>query len=205
MTTKKDVLKPALWTPRPVSESIALYKEWADTYDADVTSRGYRTPARLASALVGKAPTDARILDFGCGTGIGGAALQQAGFTTIDGTDITQEMLDKAQARGIYRQTWTSIPGEFNFITGAYDVIVAVGVISLGAAPPDILAPLLAKLQAGGLLALSFNDPTLADQSYADALIAVTRAVQAEVVLREHGPHLDDVGMGSDVIILRRQ
>jgi len=191
MTEKKDVLRPSLWTRRPVAETIAVYADWADNYGADVAARGYRTPDRLAK-------------DFGCGTGIGGGALRQAGFATIDGTDVTPEMLKKAETSGIYRRTWHSPPGEMGFAKGAYRVIVAVGVVSLGAAPPETLAPLVAKLDAGGLLALSFNDPTLADAAYTDALGAQLTLAQAEVIFREHGPHLEDVDMGSDVIILRR-
>lgn len=200
----KQVLRPALWTPRPVEETIAVYADWADTYDAEVTARGYRTPERLAKALAELASPDAAILDFGCGTGIGGAALRSVGFTQIDGTDITKEMLTIAAARGIYNKTWVSAPGEMDFEDGAYDVIVAVGVISLGAAPPETLAPLVAKLPAGGLLSMSYNDPTLADDSFAKALTDVCQDDAAQVIFREHGPHLEDVGMGSDVIILRR-
>ncbi len=204
MTDKKDVLRPALWTPRPVAETIAVYADWADTYEAEVSARGYRTPERLAAALAQFAPKDVEILDFGCGTGIGGAALVQAGFTTVDGTDVTPAMRVQAEARGIYRKTWDSSPDDMGFDAGTYSVIVAVGVISLGAAPPDTLAPVLQKLPQGGLLALSFNDPTLADPSYTDALATVIDTGQAKMVFREHGAHLDDVGMGSDVIILRR-
>ena len=204
MTEKKDVLRPSLWTPRPVQETIAVYADWADNYDADVEARGYRTPDRLAEALATFAAPDDAILDFGCGTGIGGAALRRAGFTTIDGTDVTAEMLDKATARGIYRRTWHSSPDDMGFAAGSYPVIAAIGVVSLGAAPPETLTPLVDKLDAGGLLALSFNDPTLEDQSYTDALATEVAEARVAVIFREHGPHLDDVGMGSDVIILRR-
>lgn len=203
--SKKDVLKPSLWTPRPVEETIAVYADWADTYDADVAARGYQTPGRLASAAAQFAKPDATILDFGCGTGIGGMALTKAGFQTIDGTDVTPEMLAKAEGLGIYRKLWHSTPGELSFGKGAYDVIVAVGVISLGAAPPDTLAPLVAKLEAGGIMALSYNDPTLEDQTYADALATEVGAGHVDVIFREHGPHLTDVDMGSDVIVLRRR
>lgn len=204
MTQKKDVLRPALWTPRPVEETIAVYADWADSYEEEVTKRGYRTPDRLAAALADHVTADTEILDFGCGTGIGGAALRRAGFKVIDGTDITAEMLEKAAKLGIYRKTWHSAPDDMGFEGGAYPVIVAVGVVSLGAAPAETLAPLVAQLDAGGLLALSFNDPTLRDDTYADALQEQVARGRAEVIFREHGPHLDDVGMGSDVIILRR-
>jgi len=188
-----------------VEETIAVYADWADSYDADVAARGYQTPGRLAQALEIFAKLDATILDFGCGTGIGGMALTKAGYKTLDGTDVTAEMLAKAEDLGIYRKLWHSTPGELSFGKGAYDVIVAVGVISLGAAPPDTLAPIEAKLDTGGILAMSFNDPTLQDDSYADALAAEVSAGRVEVVFREHGPHLTDVNMGSDVIVLRRR
>lgn len=204
MTDKKDVLRPALWTPRPVAETIAVYADWAESYDAEVGARGYRTPDRVAVALAQFADPSALVLDFGCGTGIGGAALRKAGFTRIDGTDVTMQMLEKANARGIYRKTWHSTPDDMGFGRGDYSVIAAIGVISLGAAPAETLDHVVEKLPTGGLLVLSFNDPTIADQSYQLALQAQVSSGRAEVLLREHGPHLDDVGMGSDVIVLRR-
>lgn len=204
MADKKDVLQPQLWTPRPVEETIAVYADWAETYDADVTARGYRTPGRIAAALSQFADLKDRILDFGCGTGLSGMALTRAGFTTLDGTDITVEMLDRAAALGIYRRTWLSKPGEMSFGRGAYPVIVAAGVVSLGAAPADTLSHLIAKLQSGQILALSYNQPTLEDASYTDALATELAEGRAEILFRENGPHLDDVGMTSDVILLRR-
>lgn len=203
MSDKKEVLRPELWTARTVEETKALYADWAETYDADVNARGYRTPARLAAALALHAPLTSHLLDFGCGTGISGNALRAQGFNTIDGTDITPEMLEKASASGIYQKTWLSDPGEFSFGRGAYPVIVAAGVVSFGAAPPETLASLVGKLDTGGLLAFSYNDPTLADQSYISAIDDEVAQGRAEVIFREHGPHLEDIGMDSDVIILR--
>lgn len=202
---ESDNLSPNLWTPRPVEETMEVYAGWAETYEAEVTARGYRTPDRIAAALTQHAAAQTPILDFGCGTGIGGAALRKAGFTTIDGTDIVAEMLEKATESGIYRKTWVSAPGVFDFNTGAYPVITAAGVVSLGAAPAETLAPLVDRLAPDGLLALSYNDPTLADESYVAALDSVCSSGAATIVFREHGVHLADVGMGSDVIILRRE
>jgi hypothetical protein len=63
-----------------------------------VTGAGYATPARLAEALAAHVPDrTAPLLDFGCGTGLSGQALRAAGFTTLDGTDITPGMLEKAE------------------------------------------------------------------------------------------------------------
>jgi len=99
-----DPLKPKLWTPRPVEDTIQVYTDWADSYDADLAKRGYHTPARIAAALRTQMVDDGPVLDFGCGTGLSGQALITAGFDPIDGTDITAEMAEKARDKGIYRQ-----------------------------------------------------------------------------------------------------
>ena len=202
--TDKDVLRPQLWTPRSTEESMAIYADWAKTYDADITARGYHTPSRIAAALKGQVPPGAPILDYGCGTGISGKALQEAGFSLIDGTDITPEMLDIATGSGLYRSTWQASPDVLEIEPGAYDAIVAAGVVSLGAAPPSMLRVLTHKLTAGQFLAFSYNDPTLKDDGYTTALSDEVDSGHVEVVFREHGPHLDDVDMGSDIILLRR-
>lgn len=201
--SEKPPLNPALWTERTVDETVAVYRDWAATYDADVDAHGYRTPPRLAAALAPLLNPCARVLDFGCGTGVSGAALRAAGLGPLHGTDITPEMIEIAGSKGIYDRLWLSAAGQAP-TTGAYDAIVAAGVVSLGAAPPETLDLLLDALEAGGLLALSFNDPTLADGRYDARLQARLADGSATLVSREHGPHLDDMDMGSDVIVMRR-
>jgi len=66
-------MKPDLWTERPVNETLDVYADWAESYDADVTERGYVTPARIAEALMPLLADDDRpVLDYGCGTGLSG-------------------------------------------------------------------------------------------------------------------------------------
>jgi predicted TPR repeat methyltransferase len=147
----------------------------------------------------------ARILDFGCGTGLSGLALRQAGFTTIDGLDISAPMLEKAQARDLYANLWQSFPGEITGVTaGQYSVIVAAGVVSLGAAPPETLSLILDYLAPGGFIGLSFNDPTVAHGSYDAVLTHEISRGRVELLFRENGLHLQEPPMGSDVLILRR-
>ncbi|MEL6531508.1 MAG: methyltransferase domain-containing protein [Pseudomonadota bacterium] len=203
--SKSGGLKPELWTERSVDETQQMYDDWASSYDADVDTRGYRTPGRIAKALAAALPEDERpVLDYGCGTGLGGAALRAAGIDTVHGTDINQAMLDEAHPKGIYRKLWLGTPGTPPAPPGIYRAIVATGVISLGAAPPEALVQLVDALAEGDLLALSFNDPTLAHGGFDAILQAECDSGRLSVVSRAHGPHLDDVGMGSDVIVARR-
>ena len=117
------------------------YDDWADSYDTDLSANDYRTPRRCAAALAACLDDrDAPILDFACGTGISGVALKEAGFTTIDGSDISDGMLDKARAKGAYRDLFRVDP-EAGLDTGAraYSAIAAVGAIGAGAAPAEYI------------------------------------------------------------------
>ena len=91
---------------RDAASTRALYDDWAASYEAEVAENGYATPARCAEALKGQtADMSAPILDFGCGTGLSGLALKLAGFETIDGVDLSAEMLEGARSKSV-----TAIP-----------------------------------------------------------------------------------------------
>ena len=82
-----------------------LYDDWAASYEAEIAENGYATPTRCAEALRSKIrDASAPILDFGCGTGLSGLALKLVGFETIDGVDLSQEMLNQAREKGVYRK-----------------------------------------------------------------------------------------------------
>lgn len=198
--------KDPLWTRRSVEETQEIYARWAADYDRDVTGWGYATPGRIAMALRRSgANPEKPVLDFGCGTGLSGVALAAAGFGTIDGTDISAEMLARADARGVYRQVWRGTPGSLGHIRrGDYPAIAAAGVVSLGAAPPETLDLLLDAVAPGGMLAFSFNDATLADRGYTDRLARALSAPDITLAFEEEGPHLPEKDMMSAVYVLKR-
>lgn len=159
----------------------------------------------MAAALVRHLPEGtAPVLDFGCGTGLSGMALRALGITPLLGTDVSPEMVAQADPKGIYDKLWVSPPGALDVAPGDLRAIVAAGVVSLGAAPADTMDLLIDALAPGGLLALSFNDPTLAHGGYDARLDTHLEAGRVILLEREHGPHLDDIPMGSDVLVLRR-
>ncbi len=199
-------MKPDLWTERPVDETLDVYADWAESYDADVTERGYVTPARIAEALMPLLADDDRpVLDYGCGTGLSGMTLATHGITPLHGTDISGPMIAKARAKGCYDTLWTAKADRLDIAPGTYRAIVAAGVISLGAAPPESMDQLIDALAPGDLLALSFNDPTLAHGGYDARLDSHIAAGRLRQLFREHGAHLTEAGMGADVIVLGRE
>lgn len=186
----------------------ALYDDWADTYDSELASVGYATPTRVASALAAcLIERDAPILDFGCGTGLSGEALRDVGFTVLDGTDLSAEMLRVAKAKNVYRtlqQTDPDAPPPFD--VGEYRAIVAAGVISIGAAPGAVYDELLSHLAPGGLFAFSLNDQSMTLPDYIDRVRASFEDGRAKLLSKAHGPHLthNDQNSGSTVFVIER-
>lgn len=183
-----------------------FYDAWAESYDAELAENAYRTPARLATALVETAtPRDVRILDYGCGTGLSGLALVAEGYTLIDGTDLSPGMLAEAESKQIYGRLWTADAESPRAIPpGSYDVIVAVGVVSPGAAPAGLLPDLADLLEPGGRLVFSFNDHALQEPAYLDALRGLPDRGMA-LRFEQYGDHLPGIGLKSTVYVFERE
>lgn len=180
-----------------------LYNNWAASYEAEIANNGYATPARCAAALAEFADdTSTPMLDFGCGTGLAGLAFKQSGFELIDGVDLSEAMITQAQAKKIYRNL-TLIDAETKPEDG-YQLMAAVGVIGVGAAPLSTLDVLMYALPSGGKLVFSFNDQTLADPSSTARLNEWLDCGAARLLFSEHGAHLPGHGMNATVYVVEK-
>ena len=194
-----------VYKARTAAETRALYDDWSATYEAEVAENGYATPARCADALARCVAVDAPILDFGCGTGLSGLALRAAGFTTLDGVDLSADMLAQARAKGLYRalrQIGATDP--LGVTPGDYAAIAAIGVIGAGAAPIAVFDRLMEALAPGGHLVLSFNDHALADPENEARLDTWVASGRARLAFKEYGPHLPKLNLNSNVYVLER-
>ena len=171
-----------------------------------MAENGYATPARVADALklhAGELSTP--ILDFACGTGLSGLALQQVGFTTLDGMDITPEMLSEAEKKGIYRNLITvDVADETPIAQDSYRIITAIGAIGTGAAPASCIHTILRALPKGGLMGLSLNDHALAEPEYETTLCQWLDCGAARLLFKEYGSHLPARGIKSYVYIVEK-
>ena len=182
-----------------------LYDEWSDSYDHEIKGHGYATPRRCAAALAGIADDPAApLLDFGCGTGISGEALAEAGFTAIDGCDLSENMLKVARAKNIYRELWQNDVGDpVSFAPGTYRNIAAIGVISVGAAPVGVMDKLMHALPAGGTLTFSFNEHTMRVPDFENRVYEYVDTGAAQLLFKESGDHLPGIGLSSVVFVLQ--
>lgn len=183
----------------------AFYDDWAASYDAEVGENGYVTPRRVATAMAAHVPAATPVLDYGCGTGLSGLALREAGFDSLDGLDPSEEMLAGARAKQIYRHLGVIDPADPSPLPiDTYAAITCIGVISTGAAPPETLHQVMEALQAGGHLGLSFNDHALEDPAYPAALDHWLETGRAQLLFKEHGAHLPGRNLKSTVYIVQK-
>jgi predicted TPR repeat methyltransferase len=188
------------------NDSRELYASWAATYDEEVQKNGYVTPKRVANALkdVVSDQSDS-ILDYGCGTGLSGSALQAVGFENIDGLDVSQEMVNLAEKKSIYKNLRVFDPStEIPVHSDQYKIITAIGVIGAGAAPLPVFDSLFALLPQKGLFAFSFNDHTLNDPNYEKKVEKYLGSGRAIILHKSYGNHLPKANLNSNIYILKK-
>ena len=188
------------------NDSRALYASWAATYDKEVQKNGYVTPKRIANALKDVVTDQSDfILDYGCGTGLSGSALQAVGFENIDGLDVSQEMVRLAEKKLIYKNLKVFDPiTEIPVHPDQYKVITAIGVIGAGAAPLQVFDSLFALLPQNGLFAFSFNDHTLNDPNYEKKVKNYLSSEHATILHKSYGNHLPKAKLKSNIYILKK-
>ena len=124
-----DWLHQGTSDPREVADR---YDEWAQNYDADLTSWSYQAPTAVAEVVVNRHPAASSVLDVGCGTGLVGRALRARGFGgRISGLDISQASLEIAQQSGAYESLERAdLQQRLAFEDDSVDAVVCVGVMT---------------------------------------------------------------------------
>jgi predicted TPR repeat methyltransferase len=138
-----------------VEQAAELYGAWAPTYDDEIFGRlGFTGSARIAELLVAHlSDRSVPVLDLGCGTGAVGLRLAELGVTTVDGVDLSPEMLAVAERTGVYRRLALADLTVSGRDLGVYAASVSAGTFTTGHVGPDAVPRLLEALEPGGLLA----------------------------------------------------
>lgn len=204
--TRKDGVLGTAYDASTLANVGELYGTWAATYDEELIANGYASPRRTAAAMAAHvADRSAPLLDIGCGTGLSGAALRDAGFSTIDGTDMSPEMLALAGHKEVYRRLVpSSLEDPLPATPGSYVDMTAIGVFSPGHAPSGMITDVLALLAPGGCFGFSLNDHALEDPSYKQTIDDVVANGQASVAFEDYGDHLPGIGLNALIVVLKK-
>jgi SAM-dependent methyltransferase len=191
-------LSAAYAAKRP-DEVAAVYDGWAETYDADMSAAGYRHPTICLALLARHLARGAEpVLDAGAGTGLIGEWLAITGYPRIEALDISQGMLDKAAAKGVYSALHRlALGGPLPFADGAYAGIVSAGVFTSGHVGVEGLDELIRICRSGGVIVLTVKN-TLWQAGFADRIAALE--TQGRITrLEETRPYASMPGEGDTV------
>ncbi|MFT5113678.1 MAG: 2-polyprenyl-3-methyl-5-hydroxy-6-metoxy-1,4-benzoquinol methylase [Parasphingorhabdus sp.] len=172
------------------------YARWAAHYNSDLVGN-YVGPAVMVKLLVDSladcfdpAPKvqDLQVMDAGCGTGMLGTFLAEAGVKQLFGTDLSQEMVDEAHKLAIYESLLGGIdltlPPRQEWLQ-SFDIVVCCGVFTLGHVEAKVMWELLKMCKPGGVLMVSTRTAFYDNsdfQSVSDAIVDAKAASLMKLV-----------------------
>ena len=188
-------------------EVIAVYDQWASSYNEDLAKWRYEVPARLANAVLameGNGAPAQPILDAGCGTGLIGIALAAGGIETITGIDASTESLTAAGRTGAYHELIeVNLDNPLPFATATFAAVVCGGVIGYVADAGAVLRELVRVTSPGGSVFFTERSDFWVERGYETTLATLARSTTSVVESSEPQPYLPghpDFGTSIEVI-----
>jgi predicted TPR repeat methyltransferase len=159
-----------VYTARDMQELADGYDAWAEDYDNDLMSFGYKIPA-VTSGFIGRyVPSGSRpLLDAGAGTGIMGETLSLLGFDSIVAIDLSNGMLEQARKKNVYSELHQMTLGEpLDFPDNTFAATIATGVFTTGHAPASAFEELIRVTRSGGHIIFSVRADAYLEMGYKD-------------------------------------
>ncbi len=143
-----------------------LYASWADSYESEfMETTGYIYHRHVAEVFCHNFVPEqgSGVLDVGCGTGVLGQELRRLGVKTIDGLDISPEMLTQARSKldttgPIYRHlVEADLTGPITIASDSYAGVVSSGAFTHGHLGPEALYEVFRVAAPGARCAIGVN------------------------------------------------
>ncbi len=151
-------------TRAPVEYLRTVFDGYADRFELQLVSLGYRVPS-LIRAVVTQHPAIVAgerlgaVLDLGCGTGLVAVVLSDLPVGPLVGVDVSSRMLAYAAAKQIYAELReTDLMQLLAEDTTRWQLILAADVLIYFGALPEVLAAVHSRLEPGGWFVFSVEE-----------------------------------------------
>ncbi|MGB2813661.1 MAG: class I SAM-dependent methyltransferase [Dehalococcoidales bacterium] len=171
---KQDKLK-WIYSSRNNQELTERYNQWAKDYDHDLTHEILdRSPELSVDFFTRYVAKEAKVLDAGAGTGMVGEILAKNGYTDLVAMDLSQEMLEEARKKNVYRELHQMVMGEpLDFATNSFGATICVGVLTVGHAPASSLDELVRVTRPGGYIIFTLHTDTYQNSGFKEKQTAL--------------------------------
>lgn len=185
---------------------MQVYDDWSDRYEHELLDEwGYTSPQMAVTILQRYADIKkSNVLDAGCGTGLVGEVLAEAGVSQLSGIDYSQGMLDKAREKGVYQSLAKidlnkSVPIE----SDSYDAVTCIGTFTSTHVVPEAIRELIRLTRSSGIVVFTVRDDYWNATDFLDLLIGLhtMSLVQIEEIRTE--PYIHSEGSECRFVVLR--
>ena len=188
------------------SKDVAqYYDDWAADYGKTVADWRYEAPGQVAQMLRTELPAESVILDAGCGTGLVGQALNEAGFKAIDGIDVSSRSLQTAETSGAYRglQQVDMQKLPLPITDDLYDGLACVGVLTYLTDSIGTVREFSRVVRPGGVVVLTQRNDIFMERRFSDVLKQLSdEGIVARVRISEARPYLpENEEFGDEILV----
>ena len=191
--------------PRVSDQVAQYYDDWATGYNESLARWEYDAPEQVASILRSRLPPKSVILDAGCGTGLSGRALKSAGFTTIDGIDVSTRSLEVASNSGAYHSLQTMDMQHFPFAIpeNHYDGLICVGVLTYLTDSAGTLREFSRIVRPAGVMVMTQRSDLFLEREFESVLVELSgEGLIERALISEPRPYLPANEEFSDEILV---
>ncbi|NNF80839.1 MAG: class I SAM-dependent methyltransferase, partial [Rhizobiales bacterium] len=173
-----DELLARAYAVETQADSLALYKDWADTYDQHLEEGlQYLSPTAVAAIFAEYVPDKtAKTVDIGCGTGLTGLAATSHGYQILDGIDISPDMLREAGKKGLYRELiQADLTGPLEIADETYDAAISSGTFTHAHVGAGAFDEIFRILKPGAIFACTINADVWVESGFGPKIRALTQ------------------------------
>jgi len=193
-------------TAASTDELMEVYDGWADRYDRELLEDwGYTSPQKAVQLLLdAMGSPELAVLDAGCGTGLVGVLLKEAGMSSLTGIDYSPGMLAQAERKGVYDALYTmdmNLP--LSLPSDSFDAVTCIGTFTSTHVKPEAVKELARVTRSGGVLVFTVRDDYWQSTNFIDLVTELHVSGVARIEQIRLEPYIHSEGSECRFVVLR--